>query len=38
MRLRVAGVSGDSLPVIMDDAVKLVAQIIEKKNTDGICG
>ena len=36
--LRVAGVSGDSLPVIMDDAVKLVAQIIEKKNADGICG
>ncbi len=36
--LRVAGVSSDTLPAIMDDAVRLVAQVIEKKNTDGICG
>ena len=36
--LRVAGISADSLPAVMDDAVRMVKEILEKKASDSQCG
>ena len=35
--LRVAGVSSDTLPAVMDDAVRMVKEILYKKSADNRC-
>mgnify|MGYP000445035938 FL=1 len=35
--LRVAGVSSDTLPSVMDDAVRMVKEILDKKSADNRC-
>ena len=35
--LRVAGVSSDTLPAVMDDAVRMVKEILDKKSADNRC-